>query len=141
MKLAIDLDNLTFVNPLNPSVAAREVSMRRDDVLPLEVIFFKGGTRFELADGTTVSGQLNEKDTYGGAGLSSDSSADKTGTGVDSVYTLDFDLSGAAVDSAFTAESDPAYLNALLEVKLDDGTHTQRTAPLTVRLQNAVDQA
>lgn len=141
MKLAINLDDLSFVNPTNPRASVNEVSMRRDDVLPLEVIFFKGGERCELSSDHTGSIQVNEKDEFGGSGLASDASFTKAGTGVDSIYNFDLDLSVAAVDTAFTNASNPSSIEATLEIKITDGTHTERTAPLAVRLENSIAQS
>ena len=141
MKIAVNLDNLTLVNTDNPAVEVREINLRRDDVLLVEVSIFKGGKQYELADGSTGNIQINEQGTFGGAGLGSDSTFTKVGTGADSVYTFELDLSGAAVDSAFSDASEAASIPATLEIKIEEGGFTMRTVPLTVTLQNALNQS
>lgn len=140
MRLAINLDDLTFVKPDNPAAVVQGASMRRDDILPIELYFLSEGTEYELPDGYTGHAQINLKGTYGGAGLGADSTFAKTGSGRESRYTFDVDLSGASVDTAFSDAGEPARIDALLEIKITDGTHTQRTVPLPIALHNAIAQ-
>lgn len=141
MKLALNLDSLIFVDPENPAAVARGVTMRRDDIIPLELLSFSSLTRAEIPDETTVSAQINLKETFGGSGLASDADFQKSGTGVDSVHLGTIDLTATAVDTAFTAAGGAAFIDAILEIKLDDGSHIQRSEPLAVRIQNSVSQA
>lgn len=144
MKLAINLDTLTFVAPGNPSVTARDASMRRDDILPLDIVFFEGTaspTRVELSDSAVVSVQVNLKDEFGGSGLASESGATKAGTGMDATYSFTLALTDSGIGAAFDAADNPASIGAILEVKITDGTFTQRTEPLSIRLQNSVHQS
>lgn len=137
MRFAINLDNLTFIQTGNPAATLAGATMRRNDVLPIEVEFYRGGRIVELKSGATGSIKLNEKGTYGGAGLGSDSSFELSGSGVDAVYSFNLDLSGAAVDTAFDAE--PAFILALLEVMITEGADVMRTEPLAVTLQNSIN--
>ena len=141
MKLALNLDNLTFVLPSNPAAPARSVTMRRDDILPIELLVYSGALRAELSDEAEVSAQLNVKDTFGGTGIASDAAFTKEGTGEDSIHIGTLDLSDSDVDSAFSSASNPAFIDAILEVKIEEGAHVQRTEPLAVRIQNSVNQS
>jgi len=136
MKIAIELDSLSFVLPENPLAAARSITMRRNDVLPIELLVFKGGNRHELSDDDALSIQLNDSLTFGGTGLASSASFSKIGSGFESVYQGTLDLSGAAVTSAFSGAQ--SFVLSALEVKVTGGALTQRTEPLSVRLQNSI---
>jgi hypothetical protein len=140
MKLAINLDTVSFVIPENPVSPAQAATMRRDDVLPIDVLFFAEGIRHELPDAAALSAKLNVKGTFGGTGLTTNATFTKSGTGLDTVYSSSIDLSVAAVDTAFTAASNAASIDALLEIKIVDGSTIQRTEPLAVRIQNSIHQ-
>lgn len=141
MKLAINIDNLEFVLPENPAALARQVAFRRNDVLPIEVLLFnRNQNRVELPEGATGSIQVNEAETFGGDGIASDSDVEKIGSGHQAEYHFELDFSGAAVSAAFP-DNETKSVSGILEIKFEYNGAIVRTSPLSVTLQNAIQQA
>lgn len=139
MKLAFDIDALTWLNPDNLRAALASASIRRNDVLPVDIMPVRDGKRVELSTDLVATVQLNKEGEYGGSGLASDSAPDKIGQGSETVYRFILDISGPDVDALFP--SNEASAPGILEFQFSDEGFTQSSQPLPTTIQNAVIQS
>lgn len=137
MRLVLDLDNLTWRNPANPAAALPSISMRRGDVISVDVAIRKAGAAHELPSDATGILQINPAGTYGTAAkIAGATSFTKLGAGREALYCFTVTLGGAAMDTAFTGN--PAEVEAAMELQLSFGGEVHTSAPLALAIQNAL---
>lgn len=138
MKLALDLDSMTWRNPASPTATLTVSSMRRGGPFPVDIVAVRDGKVVEFPGGSTGKLQLNADDTWGGDGFASDSAWETIGRGAESLRRFEFTIAGALVDAAFA--DDPPEVSARLQLEITSGSYTELSAPLAITLQNAVIQ-
>jgi hypothetical protein len=122
MKLFIDLTSRRFVKSAASSAALASLTLKRRDLLPIEIQFVQRGAAVATPSGTTFSTAL--KQSYADANFLALAAA-----GV-------LDLNTVPLEAAFA--SSPAVVTALLEVKWTATGEATRTATLPVEIQNSV---
>jgi len=122
MKLFIDLTSRRFVKSAASSAALASLTLKRRDLLALEIQFVQRGAAVATPVGTTFSTAL--KATY----------ADTNFLALAAAGVLD--LNTVPLEAAFAAS--PAVVSALLEVKWTATGEATRTATLPVEVQNSV---
>jgi len=122
MKLFIDLTSRRFVKSAASSAALASLTLKRRDLLPIEIQFVLRGAAVATPSGTTFSTAL--KQSYADANFLALAAA-----GV-------LDLNTIPLEAAFA--SSPAVVTALLEVKWASTGEATRTATLPVEVQNSV---
>jgi hypothetical protein len=122
MKLFIDITSRRFVKSAASSAALASLTLKRRDLLPIEIQFVQRGAAVATPSGTTFSTAL--KQSYADANFLALAAA-----GV-------LDLNTIPLEAAFA--SSPAVVTALLEVKWASTGEATRTATLPVEIQNSV---
>ena len=122
MKLFIDLTSRRFVKSAASSAALASLTLKRRDLLPIEIQFVQRGAAVPTPSGTTFATAL--KATYADANFLAQASAGL------------LDLATIPLEAAFA--SSPAVVSALLEVKWTSTGEATRTATLPVEIQNSV---
>jgi hypothetical protein len=122
MKLFIDLTSRRFVKSAASSAALPALTLKRRDLLALEIQFVQRGAAVPTPAGTTFTTAL--KATYADANFLALAAG-----GV-------LDLNTIPLEAAFA--SSPAVVTALLEVKWTSTGEATRTATLPVEIQNSV---
>jgi len=122
MKLFIDLTSRRFVKSAASSAALASLTLKRRDLLALEIQFVQRGAAVATPSGTTFSTAL--KQSY----------ADTNFLALAASGVLD--LNTVPLEAAFA--SSPAVVTALLEVKWTATGEATRTATLPVEIQNSV---
>jgi hypothetical protein len=122
MKLFIDLTSRRFVKSAASSAALASLTLKRRDLLPIEIQFVLRGAAVATPSGTTFSTAL--KASYADANFLA-----LAASGV-------LDLNTIPLEAAFAAS--PAVVTALLEVRWTATGEATRTATLPVEVQNSV---
>jgi len=122
MKLFIDLTSRRFVKSAASSAALASLTLKRRDLLALEIQFVQRGAAVATPSGTTFSTAL--KASY----------ADTNFLALAAAGVLD--LNTVPLEAAFA--SAPAVVLALLEVRWTATGEATRTATLSVEIQNSV---
>jgi hypothetical protein len=122
MKLFIDITSRRFVKSAASSAALASLTLKRRDLLALEIQFVQRGAAVATPVGTTFSTAL--KQSYADANFLA-----LAASGV-------LDLNTIPLEAAFA--SSPAVVTALLEVKWTATGEATRTATLPVEVQNSV---
>ena len=122
MKLFIDLTSRRFVKSAASSAALASLTLKRRDLLPIEIQFVQRGAAVPTPSGTTFSTAL--KQSYADANFLA-----LAASGV-------LDLNTIPLEAAFAAS--PAVVTALLEVRWTATGEATRTATLPVEIQNSV---
>jgi len=122
MKLFIDLTSRRFVKSAASSAALASLTLKRRDLLPIEIQFVLRGAAVATPSGTTFSTAL--KASYADANFLA-----LAASGV-------LDLNTIPLEAAFAAS--PAVVTALLEVRWTATGEATRTATLPVEIQNSV---
>jgi len=122
MKLFIDITSRRFVKSAASSAALASLTLKRRDLLPIEIQFVLRGAAVATPSGTTFSTAL--KQSY----------ADTNFLALAAAGVLD--LNTIPLEAAFA--SSPAVVTALLEVKWTSTGEATRTATLPVEIQNSV---
>ena len=122
MKLFIDLTSRRFVKSAASSAALASLTLKRRDLLPIEIQFVQRGAAVATPVGTTFTTAL--KATYADANFLALAAA-----GV-------LDLNTIPLEAAFATA--PAVVLALLEVRWTATGEATRTATLPVEVQNSV---
>jgi hypothetical protein len=122
MKLFIDLTSRRFVKSAASSAALASLTLKRRDLLPIEIQFVLRGAAVATPSGTTFTTAL--KQSYAVANFLA-----LAASGV-------LDLNTVPLEAAFA--SSPAVVTALLEVKWTSTGEATRTATLPVEIQNSV---
>jgi len=122
MKLFIDLTSRRFVKSAASSAALASLTLKRRDLLPIEIQFVLRGAAVATPSGTTFTTAL--KASYADANFLALAAA-----GV-------LDLNTIPLEAAFA--SSPAVVTALLEVRWTATGEATRTATLPVEIQNSV---
>jgi hypothetical protein len=122
MKLFIDITSRRFVKSAASSASLASLTLKRRDLLPIEIQFVQRGAAVATPSGTTFSTAL--KQSY----------ADTNFLALAASGVLD--LNTVPLEAAFA--SSPAVVTALLEVKWASTGEATRTATLPVEIQNSV---
>ena len=122
MKLFIDITSRRFVKSAASSAALASLTLKRRDLLPIEIQFVQRGAAVATPSGTTFSTAL--KQSYAAANFLA-----LAASGV-------LDLNTVPLEAAFA--SSPAVVTALLEVRWTATGEATRTATLPVEIQNSV---
>ena len=122
MKLFIDLTSRRFVKSAASSAALASLTLKRRDLLPIEIQFVLRGAAVPTPSGTTFTTAL--KASYADANFLA-----LAASGV-------LDLNTIPLEAAFAAS--PAVVTALLEVRWTATGEATRTATLPVEIQNSV---
>lgn len=139
MKLLINIDTGGFLADSNYSAALSDLTLKRRDLVPIDVQFLSGGTVVELASGSTGQIGLKRLGNYRGGFLASDNAWTKTGTGTDTIYTFQLDLNTIEIDAAFAEAPYAESIDAMFEVSwlLPSGARAS-THTLPVYLANDI---
>ena len=122
MKLFIDLTSRRFVKSAASSAALSALTLKRRDLLALEIQFVQRGAAVATPSGTTFTTAL--KANYADANFLALAAAGA------------LDLNTIPLEAAFATA--PSVVSALLEVKWTATGEALRTATLPVEIQNSV---
>lgn len=135
MRVYINLDNRAFVvSPTLLQPVSTLYFTRRDNV-PVEVQFVRGGSVVEIGAGAT--GRIGLKKSYAGAFLANDSGWTKTGTGANTVYTFDLNLSTTNLNAEFPLDTEDS-ITAKVEIQWTVSGTTSSTLPTNCVIYNNV---
>jgi len=134
MKLALDVDTLQFLDPTDLDTTISAGSVRRGDILPVELQFVRAGSVIELSSPTINLYVVNAGD-YDSL-LASASSFTQVGSGIETVYEQDLDMSGAAVNALF-ASGATEQDDAILEVQFEVGGNKESSLPMDLTIHNS----
>lgn len=134
MKLALDLDSLTLVSPDDFTSSASSQSARKGDVVPIELILVEDGQVVEV-DSPTITIYVVDSGDYSNL-LTSTNTFTKTNTGLETRYEASLDLSVAGVTGEF-ADGTVKSIDALLEVEVTTGVHTESSEPVEIEIHNS----
>jgi len=141
MRLGLEINSLTWRNPDAPASPLASITVRRGDVIPIDVLVFSGVTRTELAGEASGVLQLNPANSFGTANkIADDSTMEKVGAGREAVYSFTLSVNGSGVTALFP-DANTASAKASLELQITNGEHVTSSEPLAVTIQNALIHA
>lgn len=126
MQLSISAKSLTWVG-------SPQLSFRRGDLLPIEVVFLDGDKALELPHGAT--GKLALKSTPGGPLLTMADSWTKIGIGDQAAYVFDLNLNTEAMATAVGSSSS---ISLLMELEWVVGLYRYSSPALAVTIQQSL---
>ena len=135
MRVYISLDSRAFVVSPTLLQAVSTLFFTRRDVVPVQVQFVRDGSVVELGAGAT--GQIGIKKTYSGSFLANDAGWTKTGTGENTIYQFDLNLSTTPLNAEFPLDTEDS-ITAKVEVEWTESGTTSSTLPSSCVIYNDV---
>ncbi len=126
MQLAISTKTLAWVG-------SSQLSLRRGDLLPIEVVFLEGDKAIELPYEAT--GRLALKSTPSGSFLAQANSWTKIGIGDQAAYVFDLNLNTEAMAAAIGSS---ASISLLMELEWVVGLYRYSSPALAVTIEQSL---
>lgn len=147
MRLSVDISSNRIVSAPGIREAVRQVEFKRGDGQQIEVRFYNGLTRVDLANGATGKFGIKEAGKYDADFIVSDldwteSTEDIDGTTY-KVYTFEPNFNTTELNALLASgdaddSNDEAYLDAMLEIEWDEAGQLSSTQTVTARIHNDV---
>lgn len=128
-----DLRGLVEFGTVGDGLPAQKA--RKLDTIPVELQVIEDGVPIQLESGFTITLTIFDPDNYGTIHVT-ETGFTEEGSGPDSVYTADLDLSVAAVTSLFADGTVPS-VSVYLEVQIEESAAKISSEPVTLTIQNS----
>ena len=138
MRLALNLDTRTVVDPDDLVTPVNSVNARRGEVIPLDIQLIQGGEPINLSGGT-VSAYITAEGNFATL-IASETSIAAINSGSETIYRGELDLDESAVDALF-ATGTVLSAGATLELRAITSALSYRSEPVELIIQNSYTPA
>ena len=136
MKLTIDIDSQSLLDPVSLGGGAPAYKIGRNDTIPAQVAFVSGGALTDLPTGATVKVQINKAGSFGGNGLVQGLTSTLTGSGPDALYEVVLTPNTTEQSEAFVES--PEFVSASIQVEWAHGSYKFSSELGAVTMHNEI---